>query len=1391
MSSILQHQLTLGKVIKVPVCTGATILPSSTTLSPILMRGPDTTTTQSTSTLQISAVDPLERFCADPVPMTAQKLSVGSADNGMPTDSNQNNSNDKISNSSINVKKQKNKCFVSNEVDQIVHAFDTSNYYSSVHVLPILVDMHSFPNGSQKVSAPLERSQSYSEAVGDVDHIYASNSDHTNKQLVKEKLSSSTDLNETGQHANTYQWLTKHIHSHFEHDFKKEATPIELITHHQQQQQQQYAQTNEIQNNNEVILSMENDSIKTEHLTVNSKLKGGTDSSFNITAFSHSSGGSMSVSGAVCVTSGDTNVVEADTRTNIPALDVLLNDGLSKNRCKHLSPSEMRLAQASTSVVAVQKNIGLNAVTVSQEKFPPPKDCMVPVNSSTFLYEKESQLLAKLFATDLVIPKCYTSTSSYHVDTADNGELNKSGNRLQHSNDMLDNASKEKHDVDTSVPSVCSTLPTTEATKQFNVSNTAFNLFAEILLRQQDYQHKLQQQQSQLHTADANNIDIASDLQTDQLHMNKLSTAPQLSAPLALPFPFELPLPLSLSLPLPLPLPLSLPLMPIIDNTKNNNSSLSKHSTFEVPAFLIGDSTGECKDQYYLKSNHDPSTHHEHQQEVRASPLQQHQASNHLLATQFLYSRLLRANVPALADYLRERDLYMIDYAPNFSKLHTPASAALPLPNDSNNNRNHFPNDNSDSVDTNSLLDTVSLSPIQKNAYQSSTTSNLPTEISSADKRSRVMTNINSTSTNLSGTELLSAQEAALKQAQIQLNKYLGLSNQFVELTQKNLTTSDKLTSHVIPRVRENMQKSKQFIDSTQAQLSLLRRQCASAKFCYERTMRRLYTSESKYLSQLHVRQKPSTYSSSWCANNTVSRTAVIAAMAAASELQPLPAITIVKTENSISGKSEPSDSECERALDTRQTTLEIETGIERYIKMVCKNSDDAEANEISSNDFDIIVEPGCDDNYVDTKTPVYSSHNRGNNNDRDFELECNVNVKRVNKQSAPFMVGGNANKRLLETSSPICFWHPNNRGLSVNKGALSAAEIVLEYSALSVQADMQDSPNLVNTMAGESVSTPTHECERGRIVEKNSERTATDGETYQGLLLRRGVNTRLGSYNGDHNAGAIMDGCGKKKEIQPFPVSEITHIGSPMASNATNSPTMLTPTSTPTSTPTPPLNTSAANIGKNRRKANNGRHLESTISFAATAAKLTPKNAIFNEQSSLHTLRQRWSSNNGGDIANNNTSDINMGNKIESSKELEILQVLQATSEAIITPSVVLNIGHKKKHQQHKQQQYILHQPQQQQAPFNSRCSSNNDNNNAIGSGSDCLYGLHGPSANNTSETTAAAVVALQERAFTDIFKARFNALTAAAVMNATVGISAAADGPYDLSISRKAKQT
>ncbi|XP_069968676.1 uncharacterized protein pan isoform X2 [Bactrocera oleae] len=1360
MSSILQQQLTLEKLIKAPVHTGAAVFPPSSTLSPILLNGTDT---NATTTQSQSAVNPLERFCSDPVPMAAHTLLVGTTEYVMPAiDSIKNNNIDKISKSSNNVQKQQNKSSVSNSVDQVVPACDTSNSYLSVDVLPILVDMHSSQDGSRKVATSPVQSQSFSEVVVDGNHMYPCGSNRTNKQLVEEKLLSSSDLKgPPGHEDNTHQLLTNH--TYFEHDIKKQATPIELISqdYHHHQQQQEYSPTYEIQANNEVILDIKTDATNTEHLTVNSKQKGERDSSFNTTDLSHRSGGSMSVSGAVCVTSGDTNVVKAEARRNIPVLDVLFNDELSKSMFKHLLPPDMRLSQESTNVVAVQKNIGPNEVTVGQEKFPAPNDCMIPVSSSTFLYEKESQLLAKLFTTDLVIPKCYSSTSavsSYHVDAEDIGGLNKSSNRLEHGNDVLDDA-KEKHDVDLSVQSARSTLPSNEATKQLNVPNAALNWLTEILLRQQDYQHK---QQSQLLTSAANNVDIATALQKDQLHMNKLPTATPLSAPLALPFPFQLPLPLSMSLPQPLPLPLSLAPMPIIDNTKNNNSnnSFSKQSTFGVTADLIGDSTDECKDQIFLKSNNEPATQREHQQITAASPQQQQQASNDLLATQFLYSRIL-----PLADHLRERDLHMIDCTPNISKLNTLASGTLPSTNDSNNN---------------SAFDIVSLSPKENKAHSCTSKPNLLTDISSADRISRITTNRTPTSTNLSGTELLSAQEAALTQAQIQLDKYLGLSNQFIELTQNNLTISDKLTAHIVPRVWENMQQSKQLIHSTQAQLSLLRRQCASAKFYYERTMHRLYTSDSKFLSQLHARQKPSTYSSSWCTNNIVTRAAVIAAMAAASDLQPLPSNTYVKTESSISGKSELTDKDCGRALDTRQTLLEVETVIERYVKMVCKNSEDADAvaKEVIGNDF----ETRSNDNYDNAKAPVYSSPERGNSDDGEYEIECNANLKRGNKPSPPFTVGSNANWRLLEASSPICFWHPDNRGLSLNEGVLSAAEIILECAALSVQPNMQDPSSVVNTMAGEKMSTTTHECERDGIAD-NPEHTTTNGETFQGLLLRRVVNTRLGSCNGDHDTGVIRDGNTEKKEIQPTPTD------SPMPSNATNSPTMLTPTSTPTTTPTPP-NISAANVGKNRRKVNYARHLETSTSPAATTANLTHKNAFFYEQSNSHTLRQRYSINNSGDIAYNNTSDKNMCNKIEPSKKLETLQVIQATSEAPVTTSVAENIGHKKKNQQHLQQ-YTLHQPQQQQAAFSS-CSSSS----AGGSGSGCLYGLHGPSSNTNSETSTAAVAALQERTFTDIFKARFNALTAAAVMNATVGISAAArasltDGPYDLSIRRKAKQT
>ncbi|XP_050339772.1 uncharacterized protein LOC126766087 isoform X2 [Bactrocera neohumeralis] len=1367
MSSILQQQLTFEKLIKAPVHTCGAVFPTPSTLSPILHNEPDT---NKTTTKSQSAVDSLERFCADPMAMAAHTLLAASTDYVMPaTDSIKNNNNDKVSNSNINVLNQQNKCSVSNNVDQVIPACETLNSYPSVHVLPISVDMHSSHDDSLKLAASPVQSKSFSEDIADIDHMYACDRDRTTKQLVDEKLRSSSGLSGSpGHEANTHQLLTNHTRSYFEHEFKQQVAPVVLIPQdHHPQHQQKYSQTQETQANNEVINGKGIDITNKEHQTVNSKHKGGRDSSFNITAFSNSSG--ACANGGLCGTSEETNVVEADTRRNIPVLDVLLNDEQSKNMFKHLSPPKMGLAQASTHVLAVQRNIGPNAVAVGRDNFPPPNDCMIPVDSSTFLYEKESQLLTKLFATDLVIPKCYIPTSavnSFHVDAEDIGGPNKSGNRSQHGNDMLDNA-KEKRDVDLSMQSARSTLPSTEATKQLNVPPAPLNLLTEILLLQQHYQHK---QQSQLLTSAANNVNIATALQKDQLHMNKLSTASPLSAPLTLPFPFQLPLPLSLSLPLLQPLPLSMPPIPILENTKNNNgsNSISKQYNFEVPAFLTGDSTDKCKDQIYLKSKHEPATHREHQQKSTVSSQQQQEASNHFLTTQFLYSRML----PALADNLRGRDLHMIDCAPSISMLNTLASSTLPSENDSNNNRNNLPNDNSENVDTNSAFDTVTLSPKQSNTQYTSTP-NLSTDISRTDRFSSIMTNRNATTTNLSGTELLSAQEAALTQAQIQLDKYLGLSNQFIELTQNNLTISDKLTAHIVPRVWENLQQSKQLIHSTQTQLSLLRRQCASAKFYYERTMRRLYSSDSKYLSQLQAHKKPSAYSSSWCPNNIVTRAAVIAAMAAASELQPLPTNTFVKTESSISGKSEITDKECERALDKSQTLLEIETVIERYVKTVCKNNEDADAvtNEISGSDF----MPRSNDNYDNTRTPVYSSPGIANNDDGEYEFECNANVKRRNKTSSPFTVGSNANWRLLEASSPICFWHPDNRGLSVNEGVLSASEIILECAALSVQAHMQDPSIVVNRIAGERTSTPSHECERGGITE-NSEHTTTDGETFQGLLLKRVLNTRSGSYNGDHDTEVIKNANNEKKELQQSPS------GSPMAVNATNSPNMLTPTSTPTTTPTPP-NINAAIVGKNHRKSNYAHHLEPSISPASTITNLTHKKALFYEQSNSQTLRQRYSSNNNGDIANNNTND-NMDNKIEPNKKLETLQVIQATSESPVSPSVAVNIGHNKKNQQHQQQQ--------QQAAF-SGCSSSSTG----GSGSGCLYGLNGPSSNTNSETTTAAVAALQECAFTNIFKARFNALTAAAVMNATVGISAAAaaasviDGPYDLSISRKAKQT
>ncbi|XP_028899968.1 uncharacterized protein LOC105218274 isoform X2 [Zeugodacus cucurbitae] len=1240
-SSILQQQLSVEKLVKATAYTAAVVLPPS----PIQHHAPDATTT---NTLQVSAIAPLERCCADPLHMTAQTFTV---------DSNKADNNVEISNSSIKLEEQQHKCKHQNcnSVEQANPTIDTSN-----PTVPILLDMHPTPDASKQIAATPERRQSLPAAGGaELEHMYAENSVHN-----ADKLSNSSIPNATQSHdTKIYQLLTSPMH---ELPADKETT---------------------------------NESDKSAQLTVNSKLKDDTNSTLNITDVKRSAA------------TGNANAQNNDARTNTQALDVLLNGGLSQSMFKHLPPRP--------SVVALQQHITSTAVEhFAQANLQPPNDCMLPVSSSTFLYEKESQLLAKLFATDLVIPKCYATTTSAVSDAGDaGGHNNKTDNRLTYSNgEMLAVAAKEKPEFDVSVPST----RTAESAKQPQVSNAALNLLTEILLRQQDFQHI--QQQTQLHTAAVNNVEIAPALQKDPLHINKLSMA----SPLSLPFPFQLPLPLSLSLPL--PLPLSLPLMPVIDNTKNNNNynAISKQPTFEVPTFLIGDSTGECKEPIYLNSKHESTAHHEQHQEIVESSQQQQQSTNHLLATQFLYSRLLRANVPALTEQLRERDIHMLDYAPSISKPHSPASCTQSTTNDSNNNRNHLSHVNSATVDTNLAFDKV-----LSNAYQCMPATDLPTDNSGADKCSRHLI----THRHASGTELLSAQETALTQAQLQLDKYLELSQQFVALTQPNVTIKDKLTSHIVPRVREHVAQTKTLIDSTQTQLRLLRRQCATAKLYYERTMRRMDTSAFKYL-----RQKHATYTPAWCVDNNVTRAAVIAAMAVAIELQPLPATTYVKTERLVSGKSELSDSEFEQPAvdsDTRETLLGIETYIERYVKTVCSNNVDVNEPTTQSN-----VETLCNADAYDST--IYSANKCGNNAGVDYDVEGGAHVKCGNQELPSFMKP----QRPLEASSPICFWHPDNRGLHVNDDTLSAAEIILECAALSVQAHMQGSANATNTMAGENIANTAQAAElEGNNCENNHENAERTPSVDATILTSAG--------NDAHAAAVIKDDTGEKKAMQ------LLRLGSPML----NSPTVLTPTSTPTTTPTPPLNTSITNFGKNQR---NARHHESTAS----------------------KLRQRYSNNNGSDVANSNsnTSDINMGKKLETNI-LETLQVMQTTSEATAAPAVVgANIGSKKK----QQQQYTLHQPQQQQVAFSSCSSSNNDNNGASGSGS--LYGLHSPAANSNCESTAAAaVVALQERAFTDIFKARFNALTAAAVMNATAAAAAASapDGPYDLSISRKVKQT
>ncbi|XP_053968579.1 uncharacterized protein LOC128870007 [Anastrepha ludens] len=1169
-------------------------------------------------------------------------------------------------------------------------------------------------------------------------------------------------------------------HSRFKREFKAESVPPDYINHHQQKQ---YLPSTEVGPCNETELAAKSKSITNTLSSANTKPK-------NIVVSSTDSLYESSEGDGQCV-------ADIETEDTSPYLyDEVLNDRVSSVAFKHLPPStvtasDTRLEQAPTSESGSieQKNINHTEEAVSEHNlFLPTNDLTEP---TTAIIDKKSQLLARLFATDLVIPRCYQRLNAYSSPSVCNRSLHHSlfiptelaGDALEHrtnsritsTNADMNGIVLEKDETDTAMPAPLKAnylrpmVSTTEAGEQ-PASTAAFTLLTEIFLRQHDYQQQ-QKQRQQLLSSAANTANVMSNLQRDELSKLSVAVQPQ-SQQLQLP----LQLPLSLSLPL--------PFLPILGN---NNTLRTKNASYDIPAFLYGNPNREYKERTYVKTP--PQTN---EQQLWGHP--EKQDSNQLLDTQLLCSRVLRTNASTLSDHLRKGEFHFIDYAPTVLKPSSDPSSTLFSTHSFNNNRNNLLSTNgNDSSNSSTSYNTLNLSSTQTGAFHSSTPSNLPTEITSDGcNRTTPIPSPTINNTKLNGNELLSAQEMALSEAQLHLDKFLELSKTFVELAIRN--SSVELISCIVPLIKENMQQRKQLIDCIHSQVNQLKHQCASANIYCERAMRRRQLSEIKLQSQ--ARQRTLGYIS-----NKIATASAIAATAAAAESHPLPPPLYIKTELmhqenvSESGKSEADDKEygIQSAINTKRTLVEIEDGIERYVKAFFKQN--CNESEVKNDENNVMQSK---DNDEKAKDFIKSSNNKEEN---DFEPNCDESHEKLGRKQMPtFGTEDDVNTRLSPVS-PICFWHPDNRGLSVNERALTTAEIILECAALAVQTNMRDPDAALNAMTESSFTT---EREGRQMRDCNLEYTSVNRELFQEsfstAVTAAGIsNTDLvlqfNPCNNTDGAGTLK-GSRDKSPPLVLHMSAPTLMSSPIPSNTSTLMPTVTPVSTPITPPTPPLSTIGSTVAaKSRRKSNYARRIEATTTLT-TAKHITKKNTFFGNQNP-HTLIQHYSKN----CSKGNVGDNNSGVKRYQGEQASTLPEKGFTnhdtspkvaSESTSAATINQNNLQQKKH-------YTLQkQPEPQQQHQNQFSGANDNSNNGI-------YGIHGSGGNtpNASATAAAAVVALQERAFTDIFKARFNALTAAAVMNATVSISAAAaaaaavnathapDGPYDLSITKKSNQT
>ncbi|XP_020717198.1 uncharacterized protein LOC101460344 isoform X2 [Ceratitis capitata] len=1052
----------------------------------------------------------------------------------------------------------------------------------------------------------------------------------------------------------------------------------------------------------------------TNHTMVNIKLKASTDVSINNSAGSNSRG--------IKVEGDTTNIHEI---SNLSIYGEHFSGDLAV-LYKTIPQTNLRLTQALTNNnnEIVRKNSSPAVpTTITKED----NDAMTGIPKTM---EKNNQLLANLLPTDIVIPKCYQRTYTNAPNAASRGSprfnvvaentkqtISNDCNHLQNNNSVLEVLSNEKLGLR-------STLLTAEgAIKQPTASNAAFTLLTEIILRQDDYER-----QKQLIP------DIAPVLQKeDQTH----KLIPNSSS---MTFPLQLPLPLSLSLPLPLPLPL--PLMPLIDNLTNKNSAVSNYSSYEVPEFGFGNSGAECKTSLYSKHAPQLAGQREQQQATGLEQQQQQLTSNQQLAKKILYSRLLHPNALKQCEHLNDREVHLLDLIPSSLKQSSAESNVANVMHTRKNNRGQSAFSNSDN----------------KTERVSKT----------ANFASKVDTNNSFNNTKLSGFDLLSAQEAAITQAQLELEKFLTFSHQLTYIAHRGKNSSNKLISHIRTRVQQNMQQRQQLIHSTQAQLSQLRRQCASAKIYYERAMRRLHTSDSsKLCTQSQTRPQNS-------ATNKVARAAVVAAIAAAADVEAMPVTTYVKSEDADDDKRKKVYV-CESSPEIShppQTLLQIELGIEHYVNEVCK-TDLGVVNDEGENKYD------SDQN---------EDGNKGNNvscNERQksfiYGLHDAATVEGRGKVTPTFSTGVNVNKTSSAAVSPICFWHPENDGLSFNEHTPTAVEIILECAASTVQANMCDPAFAINTLSKDEGPSSRYHNQSNSQFGVNSKYMSLSSEFLQSAFVP-------GTVRPDRATPASADSV-SKDECSNLANSEKNErngtkslrtssklISTTMNSNTTNSTPNLTPTSTPTTTPTPPLNTPE----KSRRKSRYARRIEITPAATLTQ-KNTNQNFLFYNQSNIHMLRQCDTI---GNVTTGDVGDNSASSKTETSKQLESLNANHSMAETL---SPVRNDGHKNINKQ-QQKQYGIEQ-QQQQAQI-SDCNGNNNGSRGT-TNSDGIFSLKGSCSNatTTSATAAAAVVAFQEQAFNNIFKARFNALTAAAVLNATAADTA--DGPYDLSVSRRSKQT